>query len=615
MKNWKIGQRIAAGFAAVILIAALLGTYAYVQLRLIKTRATAITGDSLPSLALIGQIDGNVREGQALLFRHVISDDAEQMARLERSIEETDKTIAADEKQYETILTNAHDRDLLNALLAARAEYLQIRPDLLKLSREMKTKEAMALTETKLLPVYQRCVAALDDLDNFNRTNGRESGDAIQASVDGATIGIEIGLAAAIAMGIVVALFITRSITRPLATATGAVARVATGDLSIMVDVNSKDEIGDISTNLNRMIENQRGAAALAQRVAEGDLTQDAKVLSEKDILGLALKKMLADLRKIAGEVALAASNVAAGSEQMSATAQQLSQGASEQAAAAEESTSSMEEMAASIERNAENARETDKIARKAAEDAKTGGDSVARTVVAMREVADKIGIIEEIARKTDLLALNAAVEAARAGEHGKGFAVVASEVRKLAERSQAAAAEISKISASGVQVAEQAGEMLAKLVPDIRKTAELVQEIAAASGEQNSGAAQVNKAIQQLDQVIQQNSSASEEMASTAEELSTQAQQLQASVAFFKTNGGGAPAIAAIKNTAGANAKAAHAKTVVAAPAAPRPNGHLPPPRNGDGRSSHPERGGVAIALSEKETAADARDHEFQRY
>jgi methyl-accepting chemotaxis protein len=220
----------------------------------------------------------------------------------------------------------------------------------------------------------------------------------------------------------------------------------------------------------------------------------------------------------------------------MTSTAQQLSQGATEQAAAAEESTSSMEEMSSSIQQNADNARQTDKIASKAAEDARSSGNAVVRTVSAMKQVAEKISIIEEIARKTDLLALNAAVEAARAGEHGKGFAVVASEVRKLAERSQTAAAEISRLSIDGVQIAEGAGQLLTKLVPDIQKTAELVREIAAASAEQSTGATQVNKAIQQLDQVIQQNSAASEEMASTAEELSSQAEVLQSTIAFFKT-------------------------------------------------------------------------------
>jgi methyl-accepting chemotaxis protein len=250
-----------------------------------------------------------------------------------------------------------------------------------------------------------------------------------------------------------------------------------------------------------------------------------------------AVNDMIDNLRKTAGGISAASANVSSGSEEMSSTAQQLSQGATEQATAAEESTSSMEEMASSIQQNADNARQTDKIASKAAEDGRTSGEAVARTVQAMKEVAEKIIIIEEIARKTDLLALNAAVEAARAGEHGKGFAVVASEVRKLAERSQTAAAEISRLTSDGVKTADGAGQLLARLVPDIQKTAELVREIAAASVEQSTGATQVNKAIQQLDQVIQQNSAASEEMASTAEELSSQAEALQSAIAFFKVD------------------------------------------------------------------------------
>jgi methyl-accepting chemotaxis protein len=196
-----------------------------------------------------------------------------------------------------------------------------------------------------------------------------------------------------------------------------------------------------------------------------------------------------------------------------------------------------MEQMAASVQQNADNARQTDKIASQSAQGARASGEAVRQTVSAMKEIAEKIGIIEEIARKTDLLALNAAVEAARAGEHGRGFAVVASEVRKLAERSQTAAAEISRLTAGGVQTAAGAGELISRLVPDIQKTAELVREIAAASAEQTTGANQVNTAIQQLDQVIQQNAASSEEMSSTAEELSSQAAVLQAAIGFFKIN------------------------------------------------------------------------------
>ena len=317
-----------------------------------------------------------------------------------------------------------------------------------------------------------------------------------------------------------------------------AAARVATtiaeGDVSVETRaLSEKDVLGQA---LVGMVRNLKGAAQVAAGISEGDLTVQARALSEKDLLGQSMVKMLENLRRTVSEVSTAAANVANGSEQMSSTAQQLSQGATEQASAAEESTSSMEEMASSVQQNADNARQTDKIASKAAEDAHTSGQAVERTVSAMKQVAQKIGIIAEIARKTDLLALNAAVEAARAGEHGKGFAVVASEVRKLAERSQTAAAEISGLAGDGVQTAETAGQLLLKLVPDIQKTAELVREIAAASGEQSTGTAQVNKAIQQLDQVIQQNSAASEEMASTAEELAGQAEVLQTSIAFFKT-------------------------------------------------------------------------------
>jgi methyl-accepting chemotaxis protein len=300
----------------------------------------------------------------------------------------------------------------------------------------------------------------------------------------------------ALVLGMAAALWVSLAITRPLKRAVGVADAISLGDLDSRLDIDQKDEVGQLAASLNKMVGN---------------------------------------LRNVVGEVTTAATNVASGSEQMSATAQQLSQGASEQSASAEETTSSMEEMAASVQQNADNAKQTDRLASKAAEDTKASGEAVAQTVNAMKEIAEKISIIEEIARKTDLLALNAAVEAARAGEHGKGFAVVASEVRKLAERSQTAAAEISRLTFDGVNRAEGAGQMLTKLVPDIRKTAELVQEISAASNEQSTGAAQVNKAIQQLDQVIQQNASASEEMASTAEELSSQAEQLQASIAFFK--------------------------------------------------------------------------------
>ncbi len=329
------------------------------------------------------------------------------------------------------------------------------------------------------------------------------------------------------------------NIVDPLMVTATYVDRISKGDIPPAITIHYQGEYNIIKSNLNDLIEAQHRIAAGAREVAGGNLLVELKERSHGDELMQALIAMVRQLTSVVNEVKGAADNVATGSQEMSSGTQNMSQGASEQAAAAQQASSSMEQMTSNIRQNADNAQQTNRIANKAAEDARAGGVAVAETVVAMREIAGKIAIIEEIARQTNMLALNAAIEAARAGEHGKGFAVVASEVRKLAERSQQAAREISDLSSSSVEVAERAGEMLVRMLPNIRRTSELVQEINAASREQDSGAGQINKAIQQLDQVIQQNASAAEEMASTAEELSSQAEQLQGSVAFFTIDDG----------------------------------------------------------------------------
>lgn len=371
------------------------------------------------------------------------------------------------------------------------------------------------------------------------------------------------GVALALLLGYVIA----QLIARPLAEASAVIGSVAGGDLRRTVDVTSKDEVGQMLVSVNTMIQN---------------------------------------LRKTVASVAASAANVAGGSQEMSSTSQELSQGATEQAASAEECTSSMEQMTSSVQQNADNARQTEKMAVKAAEDAASSGKAVSHTVHAMKEVAEKISIIEEIARKTDLLALNAAVEAARAGEHGKGFAVVASEVRKLAERSQVAAAEISRVTTEGVKTADSAGQLLARLVPDIQKTSELVREIAAASAEQSSGAGQVNKAMQQLDQVIQQNASASEEMAATSEELSAQAEILQAAIAFFKVDNDSSAAVAPPARATSHPSRKAPVRKSANSNSTAAGLAHM-------GRAIH--AGGASIDLGMDSGGADPRDREFAPY
>ena len=431
-------------------------------------------------------------------------------------------------------------KDGIGQFRSSYPAWLQVQDHILALARENTTDsnsrasdismgDGAKATEVLLSALGRLNAAITADLDATDKATNAQY-DTSSKTLIGIVIAVTI-------FSIVCALWISLNISRGLQRGVALADAVAIGDLEQDVNHTSNDEIRDLVTSLQKMTANLRNTSDVANQIANGNLMVSPKPLSDKDMLGMALESMVARLRGVVTDAQAAGDNVSSGSQELSSSSEQLSQGATEQASAAEQASASMEEMAANIKQNADNAAQTEKIARQSSRDAEASGQAVSRAVGAMRTIAEKISIVQEIARQTDLLALNAAVEAARAGEHGKGFAVVASEVRKLAERSQAAAAEISALSGDTVQVATEAGEMLNRLVPDIQKTAELVSEISAACREQDIGASQINEAIQQLDKVTQQNASASEEMSATSEELAAQAEELQASIAFFRVD------------------------------------------------------------------------------
>ena len=624
INNIKIGTKI-LGLAAVLLIlmAAIAGI-GIVKMQNIGDELTAIAEEDIPLTGLLAEVD-MIQLEQGLLFeralRLAMADEKKELAIAE---EEFQKLSAKEDENHKKAVKiceegaktakSADDqktfKELINQLGVIdkeHADFTTAATTVFALLKGGKIREALPL-----LGHVEKARLALDtEINRVVKIVEKFTNDSAQTAEHDEKTALKSIIAfglIALVLGIAAGLYISRSITRPLIKAVGISNSLAEGDLTVSIEVTGKDETGQLLAAMRSMVDSMQVSAVTLEKISQGDLTVETKLRSEKDTFVQSMINMVAKLREVVGQVKLAVDNVASGSQELSATAEQMSQGGTEQAAAAEEASSSMEEMSSNIKQNADNAQQTEKMALKAATDAKEGGQAVAETVKAMKEIASKILIIEEIARQTNLLALNAAIEAARAGEHGKGFAVVASEVRKLAERSQTAAAEISHLSGSSVEVAAKAGEMLTRIVPDIQKTAELVQEISAASNEQNTGAEQINQALQQLDQVIQQNASASEEMASTAEELASQAEQLQESVAFFRIgdDGSGARSIRKVAAPMAAHkAGVAHmaqgaGKKQIAAPAKVR---------------TEAKPAGLSIDMGSRGGLHDKTDSEFEKY
>lgn len=561
VSNLKVSTKLITAFLAVALITGIVGAIGIHNMGEIDEMAERMYTKELLGLSYVKSADIELLYiGRAERNYLLATTDAER-AHQRKKLEEYKAAYQTQLDAARELFYTEKGKAVFKSLDDANADWLTIQEQVIDLAANDKlvvATPAVALSFGEARTRQDAVEAAMRELATFKEDNAKGVAEETQAIYE-RSLTIMMGLVVGgVLVGLGLGVLISRMISVPLKRGVDFATAVASGDLTQTISLDQKDEVGQLAAALNTMV---------------------------------------ARLKTTVEEVKSASDNVASGSQQLSSGAEQMSQGASEQAAAAEEVSSSMEEMTANIRQNADNAMQTEKIAIKSATDAQDGGRAVEQTVVAMKEIAGKISIIEEIARQTNLLALNAAIEAARAGEHGRGFAVVASEVRKLAERSQKAAAEISQLSASSVGVAEKSGAMLVRMVPDIQRTAELVQEISASSREQDTGAEQINKAIQQLDQVIQQNAAASEEMAATAEELASQADQLQASIAFFRTDDRGA----ARRPSTFARPAPRTAPKAARTPPAKKPAGGEPKP--------HANAGGFALDLEDENL-----DAQFER-
>jgi methyl-accepting chemotaxis protein len=542
--NLNIRRRLAAGFLIVIALGVIVSA-AVLQL------LTA----SIHQLEEVVTISDTVRaKGLELRFDMMTMSDAMRGYIIDpRDTREFDRKRAADDKfardvaDIKQLAPSAEIVTLIDrAAQMDSSSVNRLEDEVLQLIQTGHLDDAKRKYVDEYLPVRKEQEKVIGEMEQTTARQADAAYAAAQARYHSTRLLTWVLLAALVLAGIALSVYIAGSIARPIVRMADSASRAAAGDVRDRLEFDDRgDELGELSRSMNAMYGYLQSMVNVADRMAGGDMTMDVQPRSGDDSFGLAFAAMLGKLAGTLGEVRLAAGSLATASAQVSSTAQAVSGGNSQQAAAVQQTTASLEQMNASIAQNADSSRQTESMARKGSRDAEESGSAVRETVGAMKTIAEKITIIEEIAYQTNLLALNAAIEAARAGEHGRGFAVVATEVRKLAERSQVASREISGLASSSVRVADRSGALLTELVPAIRRTAELVQDVAAASNEQAAGVSQINQSLAQVDQVTQRNASAAEELAATAEEMAAQAEALQDLVGLFRL-----PATAAAMKT-----------------------------------------------------------------
>jgi methyl-accepting chemotaxis protein len=533
--SFNIRRRLAAGFLTIVLLGA---GVSFAVLQLLTT--------SIRQLENVVVVSDTIRQ-QGLKLRFdmmTMSDgirgyliDPRDKKELQRK-RDADDDFLKDVTEIQRLAPAGEVRDLIQRAAEMDSQSVnKLEDEVLQLIGDGKAELAKQKYVSEYLPVRQQQEEIIRQMEQATERLASQAFAGAQSRYRTVLILTYILVALLVVAGTILSLMISASIARPVVRMAESVRRAAKGDVTDELEFDDRsDELGELSRSMNAMYAYLKSMVSTAEQIAAGDLSVNVKPRSDADSFGIAFSKMVSRLVEVIGQVRAAAGALSSAASQVASTAQAVSGGNTQQAAAIQETTSSLEQMNASIGQNAQNSRQTESMAVKGAKDAEETGIAVKETVAAMKSIAAKVSIIEEIAYQTNLLALNAAIEAARAGEHGRGFAVVATEVRKLAERSQTSSREIAALASNSVLGADRSGALLGELLPNIRLTAGLVQEVAAASSEQATGVAQINRSLAQVDQVTQRNASASEQLASTAEEMAAQADGLRNLVEFFRT-------------------------------------------------------------------------------
>jgi methyl-accepting chemotaxis protein len=548
-KDLTIKGRLLFGFAVITLLLTVLGVFSIVSLRNINKSNSVIVENSLPSIDFAHTMNTAQSDYRINQINHAVTEDIQEMSTREKNMENLDQEIRKNISLYKELTVNDEDVQLINSVEMKWNQYLDASKEMLALSRDMKTQEAMNLSNGELNALNSSLSFTLLELVEFNRENAIVESDNAQTTYKTTLIILIITMGVAIASSIAISLAITKGIVTPVNKLIEIADELALGNVDLNVDASSNDEIGKLMAAFRRMIENVQQQAKVAKKMASGDMTVEIETRSTNDVLGIAMTEMISKNNEVLSNIQNAAEQVASGSNQISEASIALSQGATEQASSIEELTASLEEISSQTTINAQNANKANEIAEKAKKGAVKGNEQMNLMLNAMDEINSSsaniskiIKVIDDIAFQTNILALNAAVEAARAGQHGKGFAVVAEEVRNLAARSANAAKETTdmiensiKKSEDGTKIAKNTSEALNEIVDEVEKVASLVNDIAVASSEQAAGLEQINVGILQVSQVVQSNSATSEESAAASEELSGQANILREMVGMFK--------------------------------------------------------------------------------